>query len=70
MTADVANSHGRMALTEGWYSKSLGLGTPLAAHTLTRKRDCPTTLWWHYKIPHTRISRNGMVIDTLSHESD
>jgi hypothetical protein len=37
---------------------------------LTRKRECRTTLQWHHKIPRTRISWNGIVIDTPSHESD
>jgi hypothetical protein len=31
---------------------------------LTRKRECRTALRWHHKIPHTRISRNGMIIET------
>jgi hypothetical protein len=37
---------------------------------LTRKRERRATLRGHHKIPHTRISRNGIVIDTSSHESD
>jgi hypothetical protein len=36
---------------------------------LTRKRECRTTLRWHQKIPRTRVSRNGIVTDTSSHES-
>jgi CheY-like chemotaxis protein len=36
---------------------------------LTRKRECRTTLRWHHKIPHTRISRDGIVIDNSGHES-
>src|SRR5438046_4199943 len=30
---------------------------------LTRKREHQPTLRWHRKIPHTRISRNGIVIE-------
>ena len=36
----------------------------------TLKRERRSTLRWHHKIPHTRISRNGIVIDTSIHESD
>ncbi len=38
--------------------------------TLTRKRECRTTLQWHHKIPRTRISQKGIVTDASSHESD
>jgi hypothetical protein len=40
------------------------------AWVLTRKRERPTTLRWHHKIPRTRISSNGVIIETSSHESD
>jgi hypothetical protein len=31
---------------------------------LTPKRDRASTLTWHHKIPHTRISLGGIIIDT------
>jgi len=42
----------------------------LANQAVTRKREYRPTLRWHHKIPHTRISRNGIVIETSIHESD
>src|SRR5262249_1907477 len=46
-------------------------GSWLAYHSvLTRKRERPATLQWHYKIPHTRVSRNSIIIEGSIHESD
>jgi hypothetical protein len=35
-----------------------------ASWVLTLKRERRPTLRWHHKIPHTRISRNKVVIET------
>jgi hypothetical protein len=37
---------------------------------LTLKRERPATLQWHHKIPHTRISRNSVIMESSIHESD
>ncbi len=54
MTADVANSLGRMSLTEGLYNKSLGLGTTAWALTHSLERGIVQQLSGGIRKSHTR----------------